>query len=139
MIEARLMSIGEVARVAGLAPSTLRYYEQLDLLRPQSRRSGQRRYDAEALRRLAFIQVAKQAGFSLEEIKTLVQGFPEAISPGERWQILARVKRLEMEALIAKVQEMKRVLEVGLQCACASLERCDLLALASPAVSSQTK
>ncbi len=131
------MTIGEVANGAGVAPSTLRYYEGLGLLTPQSRESGQRRYDTSALRRLGYIHVAQQAGFTLEEIKTLLEGFPEDIPPGARWQTLAKAKLGEMDALIAKAREMKHVLEVGLQCGCTSLESCDLAAFATPATWSQ--
>jgi MerR family redox-sensitive transcriptional activator SoxR len=69
------LTISEVARQVGLQPSAIRYYEQIGILLPAQRISGQRRYDATALHRLAVIQRARQTGFSLEEIRELFFGF----------------------------------------------------------------
>src|ERR671923_1495551 len=66
------LTIGEVARRAGVATSAIRYYERVGLLPPAERVSGQRRYGEETLGRLAFIGVAQNAGFSLREIRELV-------------------------------------------------------------------
>src|SRR3712207_8962786 len=75
------MSIGEVARWAGVRPSTLRYYEGAGLLPSPKRTNGRRRYDGEVLRevfdRLTVVRVAQQAGFTISEIRTLLDGFSE--------------------------------------------------------------
>lgn len=63
------LTIGEVARRAGLRPSALRYYESVGILSPPQRVSGQRRYDATALQRIALIQLAQRAGFTIAEIR----------------------------------------------------------------------
>ena len=63
-----LLTIGEIARRAGVATSTVRYYERRGLLRPDARRSGQRRYRASSLRRLVFIGMLQDAGLSLDDI-----------------------------------------------------------------------
>ena len=60
------LTIGQVARRAGLKTSAIRYYESVGLLPEARRESGQRRYGDETLRRLQVIEVAKRAGFSLE-------------------------------------------------------------------------
>ena len=65
------LTISEVARQVGLKSSAIRYYEQLGILPPAERVSGQRRYDRTVLYRLAVVQRARQAGFSLDEIRTL--------------------------------------------------------------------
>jgi hypothetical protein len=57
---------------------------------------------------LAFIQLARDAGFSMAEIQTLVSGFDETAPLGVRWRTLA-----ELEVLITRAQGMKRVLEKG--------------------------
>ena len=73
------MSIGEVAQRAGVRPSTLRYYESIGVLPTPERENGRRRYDGEVLRkaldRLAVVRVAQQAGFTISEIRMLLDGF----------------------------------------------------------------
>jgi MerR family redox-sensitive transcriptional activator SoxR len=98
------MSIGEVARSAGVRPSAMRYYEGVGLLPPPERENGRRRYDGEVLRevldRLAVVRVAQQAGFTISEIRTLLDGFSEDFPPSERWRLMAREKLPEVEALV---------------------------------------
>src|SRR5919112_5297790 len=109
------MGIGEVARKAGVKPSALRYYEGIGLLPQPVRTSGQRRYDGEVLRevldRLAVVRVAQQAGFTINEIGVLLNGFSEYTPPSERWRVLAREKLPEIEALVERALGMKQLLE----------------------------
>ena len=125
------MSIGEVARSAGVRPSALRYYEGVGLLPPPERENGRRRYNGEVLRevldRLAVVRVAQQAGFTISEIMTLLDGFSEDIPPSERWRLMAREKLPEVEALVERALGMKDLLERGLRCECLSLEDCALI------------
>ena len=125
------MSIGEVALSAGVRPSALRYYEGVGLLPPPERENGRRRYDGEVLRevldRLAVVRVAQQAGFTISEIRTLLEGCSEDIPPSERWRLLAREKLPEVEALVGRALGMKDLLERGLRCECLSLEVCALI------------
>jgi len=60
------LSISEVAKQIGLRPSAIRYYEQIGVLPPAHRVSGQRRYDPTVLYRLAIIQRARQLGFIID-------------------------------------------------------------------------
>lgn len=121
------LSIGEVALRAGLNPSAIRYYERIDLLPGAERVSGQRRYDESVLGRLAVIEFAQRAGFTLAETRTLLRGFSARVPPSARWRSLAQRKLPEVDALIARASGMKRLLEEGLQCECLSLEECGLL------------
>ena len=125
------MSIGEVARRAGVRPSTLRYYESIGLLPTPERENGRRRYDSEVLRevldRLAVVRVAQQAGFTISEIRMLLNGFSEDTPPSERWRVLAREKLPEVEALVKRALGMKNLLERGLRCECLRLEDCALI------------
>ena len=125
------MAIGEVARRAGVRPSALRYYERVGLLPPPRRENGRRRYEGEVLRevldRLAVVGVAQQAGFTISEIRTLLDGFSEDTPPSERWRVLADEKLPEVEALIWRARGMKRLLERGLECECLRIEDCELL------------
>jgi MerR family redox-sensitive transcriptional activator SoxR len=125
------MSIGEVAIRAGIRPSALRYYEGVGLLPAPERVNGRRCYDGEVLRdvldRLTVVRVAQQAGFTVTEIKTLLDGFSDDTPPSERWRVLAREKLTEVEALVERALGMKRLLERGLRCECLRLEDCDLI------------
>jgi MerR family transcriptional regulator, redox-sensitive transcriptional activator SoxR len=125
------MSIGEVARTAGVRPSALRYYEGVGLLPPPERENGRRRYDGEVLRkvldRLAVVRVAQQAGFTISEIGTLLDEFSEDTPPSERWRLLAEEKLPEVEALVERALGMKDLLERGLRCECLRLEDCPLV------------
>ena len=130
------MSIGEVARSTGVRPSALRYYEGVGLLPLPGRANGRRRYDGELLRevldRLAVVRVAKQAGFTISEIRTLLDGFSEDTPPSERWRFLAQEKLPEVEALVERALSMKDLLERGLRCECLRLEECSLVGNGSP-------
>ena len=118
------LSISEVARQAGIRASAIRYYESVGLLPQAQRVSGQRRYHADILRRLAFIQAAQAVGFSVAEIQTLVQELDGTAPLSARWQSLAQQKLAEVDMLIQRAQGMRQMLEQGLQCGCSDLEQC---------------
>jgi MerR family redox-sensitive transcriptional activator SoxR len=119
------LTIGQVAEQAKLRPSALRYYESVGLLPAPWRSGGQRRYDHTVLQRLAVIQLAQAAGFTVAEIKTLFFGFSPETPASERWQTLAQTKLIEVNALIQKAQAMQRLLEEGLlHCRCLTLDEC---------------
>jgi MerR family transcriptional regulator, redox-sensitive transcriptional activator SoxR len=130
------MSIGEVAGRAGVRPSALRYYERIGLLPAPERENGRRRYGGEVLRdvldRLAVVRVAQQAGFTISEIRTLLDGFSDDTPPSERWQVLAREKLPKVEALVDRAIGMKDLLEKGLRCECLRLEDCELVGREAP-------
>jgi MerR family transcriptional regulator, redox-sensitive transcriptional activator SoxR len=121
------LSIGEVARRTGLRPSALRYYEDVGILPPPRRVNGRRRYDSDVLTQVAVVRMAQEAGFTIEEVRTLLTGFPEGTSASARWRALAHRKLVEVDALIARAQAMRRVLEESLECGCLTLEACAAL------------
>src|SRR5215217_4547830 len=100
------LTIGEVARRAGVATSSIRYYERIGLLPKPGRLGGQRRYDAEVLGRLGFIGVAQSAGFKLREIKALMEGVDGASGLGEQMRRLSSRKLDEVELLLARTKAM---------------------------------
>jgi MerR family transcriptional regulator, redox-sensitive transcriptional activator SoxR len=124
MIGSMLLGISEVARQIGLRPSTIRYYEQIGILPPAQRVSGQRRYDATVLHRLIVIQKARQTGFTLGEIKQLFFGFRAGTPPSIRWQKLKKRKIIELDAMLEHIQSMRAVLEQQGNCRCTALEEC---------------
>lgn len=120
------LAIGEVARRAGIRPSALRYYESIGLLPAPTRVSGRRRYDERTVQLLRVVQLAQQAGFTVAEIQTLLHGYAPETPPAARWRPLAEGKLRELDARIERAQQMKAVLEKGLNCGCLRLEDCPI-------------
>src|SRR6185369_720930 len=112
------ITIGELAIRAGVATSAIRYYEEIGLLPRPSRVSGRRVFDERAIDRLLIITFAKEAGFSLREIRQLFSGFAKATPAGARWHKLATAKLADLEALSARLETMKQLLRKALQCGC---------------------
>ncbi len=92
------LSIGQVARQAGVRPSAIRYYESIDVLPAPQRVGGQRRYDRAVLDHLAFIQVAQRLGFTLTEIHFLFHNQDEEAPLSDRWRNLASQKLADVDA-----------------------------------------
>ena len=118
------MTIGEVARRSDVRPSALRYYESVGILPAPERVNGRRRYEGGVLEVLAVVRFARRAGFSIAEIRTFLHGFPEGTPPSERWRWPAHQKLPEIEALIERGLDTKRLLERGLTYECVRVEDC---------------
>jgi len=94
------------------------------LLPEPDRDAGHRRYQSDILIRLAVIKLAREAGFSLHEIKLLLAG-PD---PGrERWRDLSQAKLLELDEAIARLAGMRDLLQQARDCGCLELDACRLV------------
>jgi MerR family transcriptional regulator, redox-sensitive transcriptional activator SoxR len=122
------LTIGEVARKAGVATSSIRYYESIGLLPQPGRVHGQRRYGHDVLGKLAFIAVAQSAGFKLSEIKELVHSVDAADGMADQMRSLSSRKLEEVEALLERTKAMKGWLEVATNCGCQTPDECALFA-----------
>lgn len=120
----KMLTIGDIAQQAGVATSTIRYYERIGLLPSSTRVNTKRRYDTSILQKLNVIHMAQQAGFTITEIQTLLHDFPIDTTPSARWQALAGKKIAEIEARMQQMEAMKVLLVQTLQCHCATLEDC---------------
>jgi MerR family redox-sensitive transcriptional activator SoxR len=119
------LTISQVARQIRLRPSAIRYYEKIGLLPRAERLSGQRRYDASVLYRLAIIQRARQLGFSLSEIRHLFFGFRNVTRPSERWRTLSQKKLAELNHLMDGIKAVRGVLKkLMTKCRCDTLDQC---------------
>ena len=121
-----LLTIGEVAKRAGIRVSHIRYYEEVGVLPPAERVRGQRRYREEVLHRLSLIDVAQRAGLSLDEIRQLTGPGNRAADASVRIRELAERKLPDVDALIERAQAVKRWLEVARHCNCSSVDVCGL-------------
>lgn len=121
------LSIGEVARQAGLRASAVRYYERRGLLPVPRRVNGRRCYSPDIVQRLTVIRFAQRAGFSLEEIRSLFHtGMPWDAS-ATQWQRAARQKLVQLDSWIEQLQRMKAMLARGIKCACQRIEECAII------------
>lgn len=110
------------------APPTaadLRYYEAVGVLPEPPRVSGQRRYGEDVLERLAVLQVAQQAGFSLEDIAAMLRSSDHGEAADEIRALAAR-KLPEVRALIERAERVERWLELAAECQCGSVDLCGL-------------
>ena len=106
-----LMRIGEVAARAGVATSTVRYYERRGLLVADARKSGQRRYHLATLRRLVFIGMLQDAGLALDDI----EGILDATDVGE-WKAIAARRLDVLDEEIARLSRARDYLAGALLC-----------------------
>ena len=123
------MTISAVAKQTGFRPSAIRYYESIGLLAPVPRRGGQRSYDARVLRRLAVIRQAQEAGFTLDEIRIVVQS-PDALAA--EWNAIATRKLEELNTQIERLRGRQALIRrVQQSCACRDADQCGAAVLAT--------
>lgn len=115
------LTIGEISRASGVHVETVRYYQGLGIVRtPPRPQSGFRRYDAQDIARLRFIKRAQHLGFTLDEVKALLQ-----LEDGRNCRetrLLAEHKLSEIENKVADLERMRSALQ-GLIGACTSGKR----------------
>jgi len=105
------LTIGRVAKAAGLGVETVRFYEREGLLPPPARRSsGYRSYDAGVIARLQFIRRAKDLGFTLSEIKSLLDLRHDPSATAAEVKRKARLKIDDVEKRIRSLQEIRDAL-----------------------------
>jgi MerR family mercuric resistance operon transcriptional regulator len=105
------LTIGEVAKAARVGVETVRFYEREGLIDPPARtRSGYRQYDREVVRRIRFIQHAKDLGFSLRQIGELLslRAAPDGTCAAVRSHALAKIA--DIDGRIASLGAMRRAL-----------------------------
>jgi DNA-binding transcriptional MerR regulator len=125
-VDEKLLSIGELAARARVSTSAIRFYERRGLLHEPDRVSGRRRYGNDMVRRLEVIDIAKRVGFSLAEVRLLLDASDGGEPTHERLRALADDKLPEVRALIARGEAMREWLELARTCTCSSLELCAL-------------
>jgi MerR family transcriptional regulator, redox-sensitive transcriptional activator SoxR len=124
---ANLLTIGEVSRRSGVAPSALRFYQERGLITAERASSGHRRYPRPVLRRIAFIVFAQRIGLTLDEIGAEVAKLPADRAPTRRdWSRLGHAWTSRIDQRIAELERLKLGLTECIGCGCLSLERCRL-------------
>lgn len=104
---ARGMAIGTLSRQTGVNIETIRYYERIGLLEPPGRTpAGRRNYDPAQARRLSFVRLARQLGFSLGEVRELLA----LAAPGRRdCGAVGRVAGCQLDAVRERIRDLRRL------------------------------
>ncbi|MEM9627940.1 MAG: redox-sensitive transcriptional activator SoxR [Pseudomonadota bacterium] len=122
-----LLSIGELADRTGLAVSAIRYYEAEGLVAAARNAGGHRRFRRSDIRRLSFVLIAQQFGFSIEQIRTQLQTLPDERTPTKKdWAKISRGFRRTLDAKLATLERLRDHLDGCIGCGCLSLQRCRL-------------
>jgi MerR family copper efflux transcriptional regulator len=105
-----LMNIGEASRRSGLPPKTIRYYEEVGLLRPARAQNGYRDYRDRDVHLLRFLQRSRSLGFSIEEARKLLALYADDNRHSEDVRSMASGRIAEIDRKIAELQSLKRSL-----------------------------
>ncbi|MCX4749714.1 redox-sensitive transcriptional activator SoxR [Kitasatospora sp. NBC_01287] len=121
------LSIGELAARSGLAPSALRYYEELGLIHAERTPGGRRVFARQTLRRVAFVRAAQRVGLSLDEARAAMADLPVDRSPSAaEWRPVATTWQSRIDQQIADLQRLRDHLTGCIGCGCLSLGKCAL-------------
>ena len=117
--------MGEIARRSGFAASAIRYYEAEGLIEAHRSGGGQRRFERNVLRRLAFIRAASNVGLTIEEIRDELGRLPGNRTPTKAdWQRISKHWGKRLDEQIAALQRLKGGLASCIGCGCLSLRSC---------------
>lgn len=130
---------GQIAERAGVAVSTLHYYESLQLIHSRRTAGNRREYRRDTLRVLAFIRASQRVGISLERIKEALDSLPDERVPTTRdWARISRQWRDELTDRIEHLTALRDRFTGCIGCGCLSLKACpysnpdDVLGTAGP-------
>lgn len=104
------MNIGTAALKSGLPPKTIRYYEEIGLIRADRRLNGYRDYSDKDVRRLHFVHRARDLGFSVDECRQLLSLYDDESRESSEVKALAELKLREIENRIAELTSLKNSL-----------------------------
>ncbi len=116
-----LLAIGAVAEATGVSVSTLRYYDQIKLIAPTGRVGGKRRFDPASIGRINFVRRAQATGFSLEEIRAILDD-----SDGN-WNEMVADKLAALRSQRGELDVTIRMLEEVSHCGCQVVAECPRL------------
>jgi MerR family transcriptional regulator, redox-sensitive transcriptional activator SoxR len=122
-----IISIGQMASRTGLAVSAIRYYEEEGLVQPERSTAGQRRFKRADIRRLSFVLITQQLGFSIADIRTMLKALPNQRTPTQSdWTKLSKSIRIELDKRITTLTKLRDNLDCCIGCGCLSLKKCRL-------------
>ena len=121
------LTVGEVARRAGVAVSTLHFYETQGLIESWRTSGNQRRYHRSVLRLIAIIRIAQRVGIPLADIREHLSCIP-AHKPvtADDWATLSREWRRDLDQRITLLTRLRDHLDTCIGCGCLSVSDCPL-------------
>ena len=121
------LSIGALARRTGLAVSAIRYYEAQGLIKPWRNGGGQRRFNRADLRRLSFVMIAQQFGYTLPQIRQELDRLQDGRTPTKGdWTRISKSFRATLNQRIEMLTRLRDDLDGCIGCGCLSLKACAL-------------
>lgn len=121
------LSIGQLSGRTGLSVSAIRFYEEKGLIAPERNAGGQRRFRRSDIRRLSFVMVAQQFGFSIRQIKERLHALPDGRTPNKKdWTRIGASFRDDLDARIETLSRLRDLLDGCIGCGCLSLQSCKL-------------
>lgn len=135
MDESATLSIGQLARATGTKVETIRFYEKSGLLPAPARTEGNyRTYTSAHLGRVSFIRRARDLGFSLDQVRELLELADDRTQPCGAIDAIASAHRAEIERKILGLQALKAELDSLIdQCSCSTIAECRIVESLSPA------
>ncbi len=104
------MNIGEVSERSGLPPKTIRYYEDINLVRPLRSDNGYRSFRESDIHKLAFLGRARALGFSIEDCRTLLSLYEDETRESAQVKAVAKEHLTEIDNKIAQLKSMRETL-----------------------------
>ncbi len=104
------MNIGEASRQAGLPAKTIRYYEDIDLIKPARLENGYREYSQQDIHCLRFLQRARGLGFAIEECRTLLSLYNDKDRASADVKSIAVRKIEQLDAKLLELASLRKTL-----------------------------
>ncbi|MEU2510736.1 redox-sensitive transcriptional activator SoxR [Streptomyces syringium] len=121
------LTVGQLSARSGAAVSALHFYESKGLISSRRTSGNQRRYERDALRRVAFIRAAQRVGIPLATIREALAELPDERTPNrEDWARMSELWRSELDQRIAQLNQLRDRLADCIGCGCLSLDKCAL-------------
>ena len=127
MATTKLISIGMLAKRTGMSVSAIRFYSDRELIHCTRTQGGKRLYKKEVIRRVSFILIAQQLGYTLDQIQLQLQSLPAGRTPTKRdWEKLSNHFKSDLNEKIEQLTKLRDSLSSCIGCGCLSLKSCQL-------------